>query len=51
MLEWIQAILQLIGIITLCHLFIMWGLSGELKKFFTFKKKKTDDVNSGAKYG
>ena len=37
--------------ISLIFIFLAWGLSGGLKKFFTFKKKKTDDVNSGAKYG
>ena len=29
----------------------MFGLSGDFKRFFTFKKKKKNDVNSGAKYG
>lgn len=51
MLEWIEAILQIIGVLTLVYLFTMWGLSGGLKNFFTFKKKKKDDVNSGAKFG
>ena len=44
-------LLQLAGLIGLIFIFLAWGLSGGLKKFFTFKKKKTDDVNSGAKYG
>ena len=44
-------LLQLAGMIGLIFIFLAWGLSGGLKKFFTFKKKKTDDVNSGAKYG
>ena len=51
MVELIQVLLQMVGLITLIYLFLAWGLSGGLKKFFTFKKKKTDDVNSGAKYG
>ena len=51
MVELIQALLQLIGLITLIYLFLAWGLSGGLKKFFTFREKKKDDVNSGAKFG
>ena len=51
MVELIQVLLQMVGLITLIYLFLAWGLSGGLKKFFTFKKKKTDGVNSGAKYG
>ena len=51
MVEWIEAILQMIGILTLVYLFTMWGLSGGFKNFFTFKKTKKDDVNSGAKFG
>ena len=49
--EWIEAILQMIGILTLVYLFTIWGLSGGFKSFFTFKKKKSNDVNSGAKFG
>ena len=49
--EWIEAILQMIGILTLVYLFTIWGLSGGFKNFFTFKKKKKNDVNSGSKYG
>ena len=51
MIEWIEAILQIIGILTLVYLFTMWGLSGSFKRFFTFRKKKRSDVNSGAKFG
>ena len=51
MVEWIEAILQMIGILTLVYLFTIWGLSGGFKKFFRFKKKKKNDVNSGAKFG
>ena len=51
MIEWIEAILQIIGILTLVYLFTVWGLSGGLKRFFTFREKKKDDVNSGAKFG
>ena len=51
MVEWIEAILQIIGVLTLVYLFTMWGLSGGFKNFFTFKKKKKDGVNSGAKFG
>ena len=51
MIEWIEAILQIIGILTLVDLFTVWGLSGGLKTFFTFKEKEKDDVNSGAKFG
>ena len=45
MIEWIEAILQIIGILTLVYLFTIWGLSGGFKRFFTFKKKEKDDVN------
>ena len=51
MVEWIEAILQIIGILTLVYLFTFWGLSGGFKGIFTFRKKKKDDVNSGAKFG
>ena len=51
MIEWIEAILQIIGILTLVYLFTVWGLSGGFKRFFTFRKKKKDDVNSGGKFG
>ena len=51
MVEWIEAILQIIGILTLVYLFTVWGLSGGSKRFFTFREKKKDDVNSGAKFG
>ena len=51
MVEWIEAILQIIGILTLVYLFTVWGLSGGFKRFFTFREKKKDDVNSGAKFG
>ena len=51
MVEWIEAILQIIGILTLVYLFTIWGLSGNFKRFFTFRKKKRSDVNSGVKFG
>ena len=51
MIEWIEAILQMIGMLTLVYLFTIWGLSGGFKSFFTFKKQKKNDVNSGAKFG
>ena len=51
MIEWIEAILQIIGILTLVYLFTVWGLSSGFKRFFTFKEKEKDDVNSGAKFG
>ena len=51
MVEFMEAILQMIGIMTLVYLFTIWGLSGGFKSFFTFRKKKRSDVNSGAKFG
>tara|TARA_Y100000816_G_C25810167_1_gene424102 strand:+ start:60 stop:215 length:156 start_codon:yes stop_codon:yes gene_type:complete len=51
MVEFIEAILQMIGIMTLVYLFTIWGLSGGFKIFFTFRKKRKSDVNSGAKFG
>ena len=48
---WIESILQMIGILTLVYLFTIRGLSRGFKKFFTYKKKKKSDVNSGAKFG
>ena len=51
MVEWIEAILQIIGILTLVYLFTIWGLSCVFKRFFTFKNKEKDDVNSGSKFG
>ncbi len=48
---WLEAIFTMIGILTIVVLFTVWGLSGGFKKFFTFKKKKKNDVNSGAKFG
>ena len=50
-LEWIFAIAINVFIVYLCWKFLMFGLSGDLKRFFTFKKKKKSDVNSGAKFG
>ena len=40
MIEWIEAILQIVGILTLVYLFTVWGLSGGLKDFLLSKRKK-----------
>ena len=41
MIEWIEAILQIIGILTLVYLFkILRGLSGGLKIFYFQRERK-----------
>ena len=50
----IQSILGVIGIIAFSFFVVWYGCSGRMKAHtdWIFKgKKKTDDVNSGAKYG
>ena len=46
MVELIQALLSMVGLITLIYLFLMWGLSGQLKKFFS-RKKDDKEMNDG----
>ena len=53
MIEVIKEILVVEAIIINCFLFLVYGLSGKLKEHtdYLFKKKKTSDINSGAKFG
>ena len=46
MVELIQALLSMVGLITLIYLFLMWGLSGQLKEFFS-RKKDDKEMNDG----
>jgi hypothetical protein len=49
----IQSVLVVVGIIAFSYFVVWYGLSGRLKEHtdWLFKKKKKNDVNSGAKYG
>ena len=49
----IQSVLVVVGIIVFSYFVVWYGLSGRLKEHtdWLFKKKKKNDVNSGAKYG
>ena len=49
----IETIMFVLGVLALCYFVVWYGLSGRLKKHMDmiFKRKKKDDVNSGAKYG
>ena len=49
-MEWIYAIGINILIVYACYKFLFFGLSGGFQRLFKRKKKK-DDINSGAKYG
>ena len=48
--EWVWAIMLNILVVYLCYKFVTWGMSGGVQRLFK-KKKKKDDINSGAKYG
>ncbi len=58
-LEWalffdnLKSIAIIIGILAFSYGVVWYGLSGRLKEHtdWLFKKKKKNDVNSGAKYG
>ena len=49
----LETIMFVLGVLALCYFVVWYGLSGRLKKHMDmiFKRKKKDDVNSGAKYG
>lgn len=44
-MEYITALLSMVGLITLIYLFLAWGLSGGLQKTFSREKKK--EINDG----
>ena len=50
---YIESLIIAFGILGLCVLFTIYGLSGKLKDHIDliFKKKKEKGINSGAKFG